>query len=285
MNMANIEGVGTPITYSEDNAVQRRIREWRDRRWEQVRQPSNDQERLLLADWLGFRGRDEIVGIVGAATYAYTHFDMDMEWRRILSEHIEEECGHGWNFIQLGNKLDPTKDHTKPDPEFENRYQLGRRWNHWALITRDFLSYLFAGNLWIYGHVTATCRLPIISDERVVHYQRTDQLAGEEQHHYRALQKIHDHVWELIDRYGEAPVRKRIAEIDAEALNNNSRTLWDPPTRDFLLEHLGCTLEMTPMFFAWREYLYLNVLGFPPEPVTIREWPAGLPTALEAVAA
>ena len=42
---------------------------------------------------------------------------------------------------------------------------------------------------------------------------------------------------------------------------------------------------MAPLFFAWREYLYLNVLGLRPEPVPIKEWPAGVPTAMEAVAA
>jgi len=283
--MPNLAGVGTPITYSEDNPILRPIRAWRENRWSQMRPPKDDAERRLLADWLGFRGRDEMVGIVGAGTYAYTHFDLDMEWRRILSEHIEEECGHGWNFIQLANELDPSKDHSRPDPEFETRWNLGRRWNHWAIITRDFLSYLFAGNLWVYGHVTASCRFPIVSDDRVIHYQRTDQLAGEEHHHYRALQKIHDTVWELIDRYGESALRKRIAEIDAEALNNNSRTIWDPPTRDFLVGQLGCSLEMAPLFFAWREYLYQNVLGWDPEPATIKEWPVGVPTSMQLVAA
>ena len=45
-------------------------------------------------------------------------------------------------------------------------------------------------------------------EERVVH-------AEERSHHDAILQKIHDYVWELIEGYGEAPIRCRIAEIDA----------------------------------------------------------------------
>lgn len=277
--MADLRGVGTPITYSEDNPISRAVREWRDRRWTQMRPPRDDAERLLLADWLGYRGRDEILAIVGVACHAFNHFDLDMEWRYLLSDHIAEEASHGWHFIKLGDQLDPTKDHTRPDPSFAQKYDLAIRPNHQAILKRDFLSYLFAGNLWIYGQVTATCRLPIVSVPAIIHYQRTDQLAGEDAHHYRILQKLHDHVWGLIEQEGEAAVRQRIAAIDQEALRNASRTVWDPPTRDFLLEHLGCTLEMVPYFFAWREYLYLNVLGFPPEPVEIPDWPAGVPTS------
>ena len=278
--MADIRGVGKRITYSEDNPILNAVKAWRNKRWEQMRPPANDEERVLLADWLGFRGRDEIVNIVGAATYAYTNYDLDIEWRYLLSDHIAEECSHGWNFIKLGDKLDPTKDHTQPDPEFPRKYGLDQRSGHQDILRRDLLSYLIAGNLWVYGHVTASCRLPIISAPEVIHYQRTDQLAGEEGHHLRSLQKLHDTVWEMIEREGEEPIRKRIAAIDQEALRNRSRTVWDPPTREFLVNHLGCSLEMVPLFLAWREYLYLNVLGFPPEPVEIPEWPTGVPMSM-----
>jgi hypothetical protein len=36
-------------------------------------------------------------------------------------------------------------------------------------------------------------------------------------------------------------------------------------------------IENVKKFPAWREYLYLNVLGFPPEPVYIENWPAEIP--------
>jgi len=282
--LANLAGVGTPITYTEDNPILNRIKEWRKKRWGQVREPQNDAERVLIADWLGYRGRREAGpdGTVGAATHAYTHLEMDLQWRHLLSEHIAEECSHGWSFVQLADKIDPSKDHSKPDPAFVEKYGLGARNNHGAIIRRDFLSFIFAGNPWVYGHVTASVRLPGITTPEVVHYQRTSQLAGEEEHHYHMLQKIHDTVWELIDGYGEFAIRRRIAEIDEEALNNNSRTIWDPPTREFLVNQLGGSLEMAPLFPAWREYLYLNVLGWEPEPVTIKEWPAGVPLSMDS---
>lgn len=281
--MPDLSGVGTPITYTEDNPILRRVRTWRTERMSKAHEPQNDQERLLLAGWLGYRGREEIREIVGAANYAMCHYDIDMEWRHLMADHIAEECSHGWNFIQLGNKLDPSKDYTKDD-DFAQKYGLQDRPGHRRLLQRDFLSYLIAGNLWVYGHVTASCRIPMLSSRPVVHYQVTDQLAGEEEHHYVILQKLHDHVWGLIERYGQDAVQKRIAEIDAEALDNRSRTLWDPPTREFLLNHMGCSLDMAPLFLEWRRYMYQNVLGWEPEQVTIREWPQGLPTSM-AVAA
>lgn len=283
--MADISGVGTPITYTEENHILKRIRDWRNERMSRSHEPRNEEERLLLAGWLGYRGREEIREIVGAANYAMVAYDMDYEWRHFIADHIAEECSHGWNFIRLGNKLDPSHDYTQED-DFAEKYGLRPRPGHQRLLRRDFLTYLFAGNLWVYGHVTASCRIPMLSSQPVVHYQVTDQLAGEEEHHYVILQKLHDYVWSLIERYGEFAVKKRIAEIDAEALDNRSRTLWDPPTREFLLNHMGCSLEMAPLFMAWREYMYQNVLGFAPEPVTIREWPAGVPMEMpEAVAA
>lgn len=275
--MVNLSGVGTPITYREDNEVLAPVEAWRAERWKTVREPETAQERQILADWLGHRGREEVLGIVGTGAYALSHFEMDMEWRHLISDHIAEECGHGWNFMRFADRLDPSKDHRLPDPEFTGRFGIEPRLAHEQLVRRDFLSYLIAGNLWIYGHVTASVRRLGINVPEVGHWQRTEQGVGEREHHYYALQKIHDTVWELIGRYGETAVRRRIAEIDAQALNARSRTLWDPPTRDFLVRHLGCSLEMAPYFMAWREYLYLNVLGFPPEPVTIREWPQGVP--------
>jgi hypothetical protein len=281
--MPDLSGVGTPITYTEHNAILRRVRDWRNERMSKAHEPQNDEERLLLAGWLGYRGREEIREIVGIANYVMCHFDIDMEWRHHIADHIAEECSHGWNFIQLGNKMNPAQDYTKDD-DFAEKYGLRERPGHKRILQRDFLSYLIAGNLWVYGHVTASCRIPMLSSRPVVTYQVTDQLAGEEEHHYVILQKLHDYVWEQIERYGEESVRKRIAEIDAEALDNRSRTLWDPPTREFLLNHMGCSLDMAPLFMEWRRYMYNNVLGWEPEPVTIREWPAGVPTEM-AVAA
>ncbi|HEX6510787.1 MAG TPA: hypothetical protein VF157_00690 [Chloroflexota bacterium] len=282
--MSNLAGVGTPITYSEDNDIQAAIRSWRKAYLAKSHPPRDQAERTLLADWFGFRGRDEIMGIVGSAAYALSHFDLDIDWRVLLAEHIEEETGHGWNFIRFGDRLDPSKDHRLPDPEFERKYGLGSRSNHLAILRRDFLSYLIAGNLWVYGHVTASCRHPLIVDQEVLRWQEEQQGPGEQAHHYHALQKLHDYVWDQIERYGFEYVQKRVAEIDQEALNNNSRTIWDPPTRDFLVNHLECSLEMAPLFFEWRRYLYLNVLGWEPEPATVKDWPAGVPQALPVAA-
>jgi hypothetical protein len=282
--MADLAGVGTPITYSEDNDILKRVRAWRKQYLTGSHPPHSDAQRILLADWLGFRGRDEITGIVGSAAYALSHFDLDIDWRVLLAEHIEEETGHGWNFIRFGDKLDPGKDHRLADPAFESRYGLGSRGNHLGILRRDFLSYLIAGNLWVYGHVTASCRHPLIVDPEVLRWQEEQQGPGESEHHYHALQKLHDYVWHHIERYGFESVRTRIAEIDQDALNNNSRTIWDPPTRDFLISHLECSLDMAPLFFDWRRYLYLNVLGWEPEPATIKDWPAGVPQALPVAA-
>ncbi|HEX6513398.1 MAG TPA: hypothetical protein VF157_13925 [Chloroflexota bacterium] len=284
--MPNLEGVGTPISYTEDNPILNHIKTWRAKRWQAVRDPRDDEERKLLADWLGYRGRREASarGTVGAATYAFSHMDMDLEWRHLLAEHIAEECSHGWNFVKLADRIDPSVDHAIDDPEFARRHGLDARNRHSEIVRRDFPSFIFAGNPWIYGHVTATVRLPGITTQEVVHYQRTDQLAGEEEHHYHMLQKIHDTVWELVDKQGLEPVKQRIAEIDEEALNNNSRTIWDPPTREFLVNKLGGSLEMAPLFLSWRKYLYNNVLGWDPEPVTIKDWPPGVPQSMELAA-
>ena len=53
-------------------------------------------------------------------------------------------------------------------------------------------------------------------------------------------------------------------------------TLWPGsplPRRDFLRKYYDVPLENAGKFFEWRRYLYLNVLGWEPEPVTIKDWP------------
>ena len=42
-------------------------------------------------------------------------------------------------------------------------------------------------------------------------------------------------------------------------------------------QNFDVTIENVRKFHEWREYLYLNVLGFPPEPVFIRAWPEEIP--------
>ena len=91
------------------------------------------------------------------------------------------------------------------------------------------------------------------------------------------LQKLHDHVWRLIEEYGEGPIQRKIAEIDAQALNSRSRTVFDPPMREFLRKNFDVTIENVRKFHEWRDYLYLNVLGFPPAPVVIMDWPEEIP--------
>jgi hypothetical protein len=77
--MADIRGVGKRITYSDDNPISEWIEELRDKQKPRKREPQNEAERKLLARWLGFRGRGELESIVGAACYAYSHFEMDPE--------------------------------------------------------------------------------------------------------------------------------------------------------------------------------------------------------------
>ena len=36
-------------------------------------------------------------------------------------------------------------------------------------------------------------------------------------------------------------------------------------------------VENVAKFYEWRDYLYLNVLGFPAEPVHIKNWPPEIP--------
>ncbi|HWP56466.1 MAG TPA: hypothetical protein VNL14_01115 [Candidatus Acidoferrales bacterium] len=280
--MADIRGVGKKITYREDNPVSRWIEELRERRRREKREPRNDAERKLLAQWLGFRGRAELEEIVGSACYAYAHFEMDAEWRYLLADHIRTEAGHGWGYIQQANAVDPSRDYSKPDPDFEREYGLVPRVEFQKLQRRDFLSYLIAGNLWPYGHCTAATRGIQITNPRVLEFERTVVHAQEREHHDAILQKLHDYVWQLIEEYGEAPIRKKIAAIDAQALNSRSRAVFDPPLREFLRKHFDVTIENVRKFHEWREYLYLNVLGFPPESVFIRNWPPEIPQPMAA---
>ncbi len=278
--MPNLAGVGTPITYSEDNPVSDYINKLRKQRDGAKREPKNDDERKRLARWLAYRGRDELECIVGSACYAYSHFvtEMDSEWRLLLADHIRTEAGHGWGYIQQGNALDPSYDHAAPDPEFAEEYGLTPRNEHIALQQRDFLSFLIAGNMWPYGHVTAlTIQSIKITTPKVLDFETRVVEAEERGHHDAALQKLHDYVWEQIDRYGESYVKTRIAEIDAQSLNSRSRTVFDPPRREFLRKYFDVPFENASMFFEWRNYLYENVLGWSAEPVTIKNWPQEVP--------
>jgi hypothetical protein len=283
--MADLRGVGTPIPYSDDNPVSHWVEALRKSRDTMKREPRDDQERKLLARWMAYRGRDELECIVGSACYAYTHFasEIDSEWRLLLADHIRTEAGHGWGYIQQGNALDPSYDHAAADPEFAEEYGLTPRSEHLALQQRDFLSFLIAGNLWPYGHVTALSIQSIkITTPKILDFEERVVHAEERGHHDAALQKLHDYVWTLIDRYGEGFVKKRVAEIDAASLNSRSRTVFDPPRREFLRKHFDVPFENASKFFEWRKYLYENVLGWSPEPVTIRTWPQEVPVPLAA---
>src|SRR5947207_4383641 len=119
--MADIRGVGKKITYSEDNPVSAALDDLRAQRKSIKREPKDDAERELLGRWLGYRGRDELETTVGAACYAYSHFDMDSEWRWSLADHIKTQAGHGWVYIRQGDAVDPSRDHAKPDLEVDQR--------------------------------------------------------------------------------------------------------------------------------------------------------------------
>jgi hypothetical protein len=277
-HMSDIRGKGKPITYRDDNPISEWIEDFRRKRNSQKREPKDAAERELLGRWLGYRGRGELKTIVGSACYAYSHFDMDFEWRYLLADHIRTEAGHGWGYIRQANALNPGRDHAQSDPEFERQHGLTPRVEHMELMQRDFLSYLIAGNLWPYGHCTAaTIQSTLITTPKVLDFEERVVHAEERGHHDAILQKLHDYVWELIEEYGEAPIRRKIAEIDAKALNSNSRTVFDPPRRDFLRKHFNVPVENVRKFPDWREYLYLNVLGFPSEPVFIAAWPEEIP--------
>ena len=75
-------------------------------------------------------------------------------------------------------------------------YGLLPRVEHAALIRRDFLSYLMAGNLWPYGHSTAvTIRGILITTPKILDFEDKVVHAEERGHHDAALQKLHDYVW------------------------------------------------------------------------------------------
>ena len=285
--MADLSGVGTPITYTDDNHVSQWIEDFRKRRDSVKREPRDDQERRLLGRWLGYRGRAELEGIVGSACYAFSHFagEIDSEWRLLLADHIRTEAGHGWGYIKQGDAIDPSIDHSLPDPDFSREYGVSPRQDHWQIMTRDFLSYLIAGNLWPYGHCTAaTIQSIVITTPKVLDFEERVVHAEERGHHDAALQKLHDYVWSLIERYGEGYVKARVAEIDAAALNAGSRVVFDAPRRDFLRKYFDVPVENASKFFEWRRYLYLNVLGWEPEPITIREWPQDVPVPAQQAA-
>jgi hypothetical protein len=276
--MADIRGVGKKITYSEDNPISAEIEALRKSRDNIKRPPKDDEERERLARWLAHRGRDELEVTVGTACYAMAHFEMDSEWRYFLAEHAGTEAGHGWGYIRQANAIDPSRDHSKPDPEFERQYGLTPRIEHHQIMKRDFLSYIFSGNLWPYGHVTAASIQSIqITTPKLLDFEERVVHAEERSHHDAILQKLHDYVWEQIEIWGEAPIRRRIGEIETQALNSRPRTVFDPPRREFLRKYFNVPVENVRKFPAWREYLYLNVLGFPPEPVYIENWPAEIP--------
>jgi len=77
-------------------------------------------------------------------------------------------------------------------------------------------------------------------------------------------------------------MRRKIAQIDAESLNSRSRAVFDPPMREFLRKYFDGTIENVSKFHQWRTYLYTSVLGFPPEPLTIKDWPEEIPQSQAA---
>jgi hypothetical protein len=286
--MADLRGVGKPITYEDDNPLTQWTDELRRQRNAQKREPQDQAERELLGRWMGFRGRWELEHIVAAGCYAYVHFadDLDTEWRFLLADHIRSEAGHGVGYVKQGDLIDPSRDHSLPDPEFAAQYGLAPRTAHFELQKRDFLTYLFAGNNWPYGLFLATTISGIkLFTPRVRDFEEQVVHAEERGHHNAMLQKYHDYVWQQIEEHGEATIRQRIAAIDRESLNAGSYIPFYPPWRSFLQQYLDAPLDSTARFFEWREYLYLNVLGFPPEPVEIKHWPAEIPQPQQPVAA
>jgi hypothetical protein len=66
---------------------------------------------------------------VGAACYAYSHFEMDCEWRYFLADHIRTEAGHGWGYIRQADPIDPRRDHSRPDPTSSINTAFRLAWN------------------------------------------------------------------------------------------------------------------------------------------------------------
>ena len=60
-------------------------------------------------------------------------------------------------------------------------------------MKRDFLSYIFSGNLWPYGHCTAVSIQSIqITTPKLLDFEERVVHAEERSHHDAILQKIHD---------------------------------------------------------------------------------------------
>jgi hypothetical protein len=111
-------------------------------------------------------------------------------------------------------------------------------------MKRDFLSYIFSGNLWPYGHVTAASIQSIqITTPKLLDFEERVVHAEERSHHDAILQKLHDYVWEQIEIWGEAPIRRLIGEIEKQALNSRPRTVFDPPRREFLRKYFNVPVE------------------------------------------
>lgn len=276
--MTDIRGKGTPITYDRNNEYLTWMWGLSKERAKRRREPRTDAEKKLLAEWLAYRGRWELEHIVGSACHALAHFDIDPEWRWTITDHIRDEAGHGWGYIRNAQAIDNSRDYTKRNLDWEDRYGLLPRADVYAVETRDFLSYLFAGNLWIYGHLLSMTIQDIdLITPRLDDFQRNVVQAEEGEHHNAILQKMHDYVWELIEQFGEESVKKRIAQIDQDRLNVRCLVPFDPSWRTFLVEHLGSSLECVDRFHEFRRYLYLSVLGWEPEPVNIRYWPEQRP--------
>ena len=68
--MADLRGVGKPITYEDDNPLTQWTDELRNVRYAQKREPRDQAERELLGRWMGFRGRWELEHIVAATQVA-----------------------------------------------------------------------------------------------------------------------------------------------------------------------------------------------------------------------
>src|SRR5262249_4951046 len=210
--MADIKGVGKKITYSEDNPITAELEEFRKKRDAVKREPKDDEERERLARWLRHRGRDEPETTVGTACYASSHFEMDCEWRYFLAEHIGTEAGHGGGSSRQAKPIAPPRHHRPADHQYGRQYGLTPRFEHHQIMKRDFLSYIFSGNLWPYGHCTAVSIQSIqITTPKLLDFEERVVHAEERSHHDAILQKIHDYVWGLIEVYGEGPIRARIA--------------------------------------------------------------------------
>ena len=64
---------------------------------------------------------------------------------------------------------------------------------------------------------------------------------------------------------------------ESEFIGEWTRKAFYQPRREFLRKYFNVPLENANKFHEWREYLYLNVLSFLPEPVYIETWPEETP--------